>query len=40
MGVIKTPIRDNNASNGKIISTRSKITEPESYALFRIVYKL
>jgi hypothetical protein len=39
MGIIKTPIRNKNESNGKTISTKPQLTEPSSYARFRIVYK-
>ena len=40
MGIIKTPIRNKNEANGKAIITKPQLTEPHSYARFRIVYKM
>lgn len=40
MGIIKTPIRNKNEGNGKTISTKPQLTEPYSFARFRIVYKM
>lgn len=40
MGIIKTPIRNKNEANGKAIITKPQLTEPHSYARFRIVYKI
>ena len=39
MGIIKTAIRSRNA-NEKTVATKAQLTEPDSYARFRIVYKL
>jgi hypothetical protein len=39
-GAIKTATRNKNESNGKTINTKPQLTDPSSYARFRVVYKL
>ena len=39
MGIIKTAVRSRNI-NGKTVATKAQLTEPDSYARFRIVYKM
>ena len=40
LGIIRSAIRSKNSANGKSITSKAQLTEPDSSARFRVVYKI